>query len=112
MRTHTGKKLFACVICDYKFFSKSNLITHTGEKPHGCDMCDNTAYAHTSEREEWRRRQQQLITTTQRRIWTIVYCVLYIDLEVEIPEEISIFCNVYNINFSINYFPLNCCTSF
>ncbi len=50
MRVHTGKKPFACDICDQAFKQKSHLDDHerihTGEKPFSCDSCEKAF--HTS----------------------------------------------------------------
>ncbi|XP_035658317.1 zinc finger protein Xfin-like [Branchiostoma floridae] len=45
--THTNEKPFACKVCPYSTYGKSDLSrhmrTHTGQKPYKCDQCDYSA---------------------------------------------------------------------
>uniref|UniRef100_A0A8C2X554 C2H2-type domain-containing protein n=1 Tax=Cyclopterus lumpus TaxID=8103 RepID=A0A8C2X554_CYCLU len=56
---HTGKKPFACHLCDLRFNRRDNLlktheVIHSGVKPHRCDLCSK-AYMRTNDLEHHKK---------------------------------------------------------
>ena len=64
MRSHTGKKRFACDRCSYSTYRsdylKMHMRIHTGEKPYKCEICQ-LAFSNVSNLNRHRRTHQPYI---------------------------------------------------